>query len=184
MFIRHTDDAEEVDEDASSTTRVPAAPSCSRRSSSPTRSAPALPDAAGTSTRAQASDGDAFGADPGEQRALPAREAAAAAALLHLRRASARRDRHAAVALWAEYERVAEETRTSRCAGCSSARADLSRVPRAVPGRSPHDVTRPSCGAHGSSPAPTGTSSCSSTTRRSPRSRPSSASTPTPTRSR
>ena len=145
VFIRHTDDAEEVDEDTffhdprSGGTVVylgAGAGGQDPRASATPRGWNVY--------AAQASDGDAFGADPGAQRAVPARDAAAGDALLHLPRAG--RAASAATStstLWAEYERVAEATdnfamrraiaaraRSIRCSATCSARnrseADMS----------------------------------------------------------
>ena len=169
MFIRHTDDAEEVDEDTFfHDPRSRRHGRAIRRSSSPTRSArSATPTPAGTSTPRRRPTATPS-APTRAQRALPARAPAAGRALLHLPRARPPDSETRASTLWAEYERVEGEralrdaprpaaSRSTRCSASCSARKPRDHLP----------------------PAPTGTSSCSSaTTRRSPRSRPSSASTP------
>ena len=87
IFIRHTDDAEEVDEETFFHD--------TRSGGTVVYSALELADKIRTERyasgwnvyAAQASDGDAFGADPAQERTVPARAAAAVDALLHLPRA-------------------------------------------------------------------------------------------------
>ena len=135
VFIRHTDDAEEVDEDTffhdtrSGGTVVLFG--ARARGQDPRRALrERLERLRGAGLRRRR-----LRRRPGAERALPAREAAAGHALLHLSRArrAAIRSDHAST-LWAEYERVAEATdnfamrratraraRSTRCsASCSS----------------------------------------------------------------
>ena len=119
----------------SSTTTRSAARSCSRRWSSPTRSAATATRSGWNVYAAQASDGDAFGADPGAQRALPARAPAAADALLHLPRTRADACRRTAPSRAVGRVRAAERARRQLrdAAGVDARDADLPGVPRAVP---------------------------------------------------
>ena len=133
VFIRHTDDAEEVDEDTFF--HDP------RSGGTVVYSALELADkiraeryASGWNVyAAQASDGDAFGADPARsarflrEHLLPAVRYYAYLELVP----GASQSRPSS--LWAEYERLVEEATEVRDASCGRARGDLSGVPRSLP---------------------------------------------------
>ena len=133
VFIRHTDDAEEVDEDTffhdtrTGGTVVLSALELADRSASERY-------AHGWNIyAAQASDGDAFGADPARSaRFLRERLLPATRYYAYLELADPRTYERVST-LWAEYERVAETDGQFRDAPRRAARADLPGVPRAVP---------------------------------------------------
>ena len=92
----------------SSTTSARAARSCTRRWNSPTRSAASATRSGWNVYAAQASDGDAFGADPARSaRFLRERLLPAARYYTYLELASPH-DADRPSALWAEYERLSE----------------------------------------------------------------------------
>ncbi len=133
VFIRHTDDAEEVDEDAFFHD--------TRSGGTVVYSALELADkiraeryASGWNVyAAQASDGDAFGVRPGAQRPLPAREASAGDALLRLPRAVRCRWLGAPLEPVGRVRPCCRGRRQLRHAPRRAPGADLPGVPRALP---------------------------------------------------
>ena len=132
VFIRHTDDAEEVDEETFFHD--------TRSGGTVVFSALDLADkiraeryARGWNVYvAQASDGDAFGADPARSaRFLREKLLPATRYYAYLELADPRSSDHPS-SLWAEYERVAAGDRQPRDEARVAARPDLSGVPRAV----------------------------------------------------
>ena len=123
---------------------------------------------------AQASDGDAFGADPAQERALPARAPAAADALLHLPRAARTPNDagHSIDAVGRVRASCASPSATSRCAARSERAARSIRCSAICSARrtAVSDANAGALDELRCRTAPTGTSSCSSaTTRRSPK---------------